>query len=1776
MKRKLWVALTAIFALVLSFAMLTSCSVLDFVTDKVNGVLKTVVSMEVVGVPEDGITIGEFDEAGIRLKVTYVDKTEETVSVTKELVKEEDRQLLTTVGTHTIRVVYQNAETSFTVKMLSNVIATELAVIGVPEDGIIIGMFNQAGIQLKVKYSDDTENTVPVTESMLKEEDRQALGSAGVYDVTVTYQGLTKTFSVKMVDEVTIVGIQVIDVPEVGIIEGTFDNAGIRLEISFSDETKEYLNLKEDMFEQSQRALLSTVGRHNVALTYANIETTFQLQVNELTVVESLTITNVPSFGIVKGTLNEAGIQVEVKYSNGSKETKDLTEDMIAEDSFELLNTVGEHQIQVIYAEGSTTFTLKVRELSYVITFVNALEEVVSRLLYYPNGEAIQPPSSEQMQVDGFTFKGTFNKDFSAPTTDLIIKGEYVKIVTVKFYNPNGDLLSTQTLESGQDAVAPTDYKMDNVCKLIAWDGEFTNVTTDLEIRALIATHITSGWLTEKNATCTEDGSKYKVCTICLTELARETLSALNHNHVVVASERNTCETGGYQKYRCANNCGDEYYTESIPTGHNYVYQSRTKVGNDYRVSLRCDRCYKSINVIATEKKVVLGNCKNTGYIEYEYSYDDYYTVHTKTFTTGSLPTNKQHRLGDSTLQYENGQTYHYTVEKADVLRRMFDERVIRWSAGVASKCDETKLAGYYCADCNELVVIYLTGEHTFDNGTTASCVTDAQYTCTACGYSYTDNSQFAKGHKYEYVEDSFNATAKTVTVKCSECGNTVKNVGVQKGSTYSAQNCKEESYTEYITTSSFSNGLGSSHVNYKIANVVCKIMSDTQPAHNIGGLRFVHVQQYTYSGEIDLLISQGKIRWTVGEPATCSEHKLAGFDCETCGELVAINLSGKHSLKLNEPLLCTQSGTFKCTLCGVNYYQPAKQHQFKNVITELPKCTEDGVMHRKCIVCAFTTEDYKIPATGHAYVTVVEKQAKCNEDGLIKYVCPCGYSYTRTIRAEHDMVELERVPSTCTEDGYIKYGCKNCDAEDHEEILTKGHAYEISVVKNIITYTCSVCGHTYQEYFKGIATSGNVLLIQDRIPWEINNGVSLMKRLQRDGIINGWTLTTTSNLKNVDLYQYEVIYIANDQTTSTYNALATFNDDFTLYAKRGGIVIYGACDKGWANGNISYTLPGGVQRTNYYSRHNYIIDYSHPIVTAVNTDGKGLSDYLLEGTYCSHSAFTVDTLPEGYNAILQDSRGIPTLVEYQLGDGYIIASGLTWEFYYTRSFKGDTTYSKNVYDDLIIYAMSLATPCDHVLEFVEIVKPTCYEMGYTKYKCIECGRTIRAEYVDKVDHAPYFVSANGKTCTTNGNIEHYKCDICGKCFSEEECINEILDVVIPAGHSYSDTFTYNATHHWYSATCGHSVEKDKATHSLSAWFTVTDRLTNQLIKKRVCACGYVETQNIDTGTITGRVYSLTASGASLLSGVTVKISGNGASMTVVTDASGSYSFSGLRYGTYQITVSKANYVTSNQTCVLNVRSMQNENIYLVSSTSTNPGTASGYAKDATTAYGISGITINVRNGLNNTSGNILQTLVTNNNGYYKTNNLPAGNYTFEFVDNRNVATKYSSTVINVAIIANVNLTDKDATMVNVAGMSGKIRVVLTWGANPSDLDSHLYMDSGKNGSYDYHVYYGKKTLNNAMLDVDDITSYGPETTTITIKSNTIYHYGIYNYSGGGSSVLSNSDAKVMVYIGESGTPLYTFNVPNGNGRYWNIFSYNSDTGVFTINDTITATQPSA
>jgi hypothetical protein len=296
---------------------------------------------------------------------------------------------------------------------------------------------------------------------------------------------------------------------------------------------------------------------------------------------------------------------------------------------------------------------------------------------------------------------------------------------------------------------------------------------------------------------------------------------------------------------------------------------------------------------------------------------------------------------------------------------------------------------------------------------------------------------------------------------------------------------------------------------------------------------------------------------------------------------------------------------------------------------------------------------------------------------------------------------------------------------------------------------------------------------------------------------------------------------------------------------------------------------------------------------------------------------------------------------------------------------------------------------------------------------------------------------------------------------------------------------------------------------------------------------------------------------------------------TAITEADGRFAFN-VSKGDYRLVISADGYKTLTSTqSVAEDEIKYTEHILLIDSSQTGSGSASGTVTNALDGNGVGGAKIKLRNDWNNYTDAYTAGFATETDeyGHYIVSGVPAGYYTVEAAMD-NYVTGYA----NIIVLSDNPKNDYDFTITPVLS-EDEIRIVLTWGAEPSDIDSHLI---GRTPSGDsFNVYYDDKVYHYndaemANLDVDDTTSYGPETITILEDIFGTYTYAVHDYSNrdaSGSYALSNSGAIVRVYQGS--TRIAEYHVPVDQiGTYWTVFQIDRSGNITPVN-AISNTKPS-
>jgi uncharacterized repeat protein (TIGR02543 family) len=120
---------------------------------------------------------------------------------------------------------------------------------------------------------------------------------------------------------------------------------------------------------------------------------------------------------------------------------------------------------------------------TYTVTFVD-WDDTELKKETVEHGKAATAPKDPER--DGYTFTGWEPSDFTNVTSDLIVKAQYqqnITYYTVKFIDYDDTVLKTQKVAKGHDATPPEDPYRKGYI-FIGWDEDYTNVQKNLDIYA--------------------------------------------------------------------------------------------------------------------------------------------------------------------------------------------------------------------------------------------------------------------------------------------------------------------------------------------------------------------------------------------------------------------------------------------------------------------------------------------------------------------------------------------------------------------------------------------------------------------------------------------------------------------------------------------------------------------------------------------------------------------------------------------------------------------------------------------------------------------------------------------------------------------------------------------------------------------------------------------------------------------------------------------------------------------------------------------------------------------------------------------------------------------------------------------------------------------------------------------------------------------------------------------------------------------------------------------
>lgn len=283
--------------------------------------------------------------------------------------------------------------------------------------------------------------------------------------------------------------------------------------------------------------------------------------------------------------------------------------------------------------------------------------------------------------------------------------------------------------------------------------------------------------------------------------------------------------------------------------------------------------------------------------------------------------------------------------------------------------------------------------------------------------------------------------------------------------------------------------------------------------------------------------------------------------------------------------------------------------------------------------------------------------------------------------------------------------------------------------------------------------------------------------------------------------------------------------------------------------------------------------------------------------------------------------------------------------------------------------------------------------------------------------------------------------------------------------------------------------------------------------------------------------------------------------LTLQTDSNGSFRLEGIPGGIYTVGFSAEDYNDLNISSAVYTEEFNLGQIRLIPDTSSMILNVQGSLINAVNGSVVEGARVILRPGFNNTESSDTQSdTVTDSSGSFSLMHIPAGQYTVIIRQNG-----YYDTIENITVFAESGETTatRNFSITPQLAENEILRAKLDWGLEPSDLDSHLVSYNEQSQSVNWHMYYGNRTPegSNGNLDLDDTSSYGPETITLNaVDTNSTYKYFVYNFSGDYGGLLKDSEARLsIVYNGRT----YTSEVPYEDGLVWKVFEIRN--GVFSL-----------
>ncbi len=529
--------------------------------------------------------------------------------------------------------------------------------------------------------------------------------------------------------------------------------------------------------------------------------------------------------------------------------------------------------------------------------------------------------------------------------------------------------------------------------------------------------------------------------------------------------------------------------------------------------------------------------------------------------------------------------------------------------------------------------------------------------------------------------------------------------------------------------------------------------------------------------------------RWTVEHrwnDATCTAPKT----CSVCKITEGSALGHKYETTWSKD---ADKHWHKCSVCGDKTNEEIHSWD-KGTMTIQPGCTTAGTKTFGCICGATKTEN--IDAAGHtagAAVRENEVAATCTTDGSydeVVYCADCRKELSRekkTVDAlGHDCVHHNAKAATCTEKGWEAYDtCSRCDYTTYKETPAKGHSKGDAKKEKEVAATCTSAGR-YDEVIYCTVCKAEISRESKTTPaaghsfgaWTVVKEATCTAEGHETRVCSVCSAKEDKDIGKLSHEESDWITDENNHWKICTVCNAVIEDE-TAHTFGNWVIDENATEATEGSRHRECIICGHINRETIPE-----LGHTHSFDREVTED-----KYLKSEATCTMPAVYYKSCNCGekgtetfeYGTVNPDNHTGGTEIRNASEANHVLQ---------TKGYTGDT-YCRGCNTKLSSGTEIL--PGDHIPESVWkmnennhwkecsvfgcgiIIENTSGAHAYDgdgDADCNICGYTRTIIPIHK--HSLEKVSAVAATCTSTGNTEHYKCEDCGKLFSDPAGTKEI------------------------------------------------------------------------------------------------------------------------------------------------------------------------------------------------------------------------------------------------------------------------------------------------------------------------------------------------------------------------------------------------------------------